>query len=718
MPFEPQPFGKYTLVEKLAVGGMAMIYRAKIEGVKGFQKDLVIKQILPQYSDMPDFIDMFIDEAKIAVNLNHANIVPVYELGEIDGALYIAMEYVPGRDTGLILEACEEQGRVIPPHIAAYVLTQVCRALDYAHNKRDDATRKPLKIIHRDVSPNNVIVSFDGDVKIIDFGIAKATIKVSVTQFGTLKGKMIYMSPEQASEKALDHRSDIFSAGILLYELVTGRQPYGGDNFALLQENVKKAVFERPSEVNPDLESDLEEIILKAMQLDPADRFQTAFEMERALSQYLVGTGQQVFDRDVAQFMGELFATDEAGATPRDPTPVSKVPTVPNLRDGTTNPAGRGGDTRPGVVPPDASEDSTPVSKRRQVDTSLIRNSDGAIPGPPSEDATKTPVSADKVPASPAAEDSTERPSRRIAVMGSDDTVISSRPGEVVPGAPEGDGTPTEPVGQESVKPPPSWEELTGDLDQTVERASSSEAPAPPPPPPSEAPTAAAGPPPPPPGNGGAPPVPQSPQVSSASPELIDAVLGEPVEPEPPPAPPEPEVFVPRKPAEPSRDRAASPQTPEKAPWEEEDGQSAADSRKKRSGLGGFFGRLMGRKGKETRPEPKGDKKKKKGEPDLLTGNFDSAQDFLENGYANYSGTRGMFLTTRSVDEVPLGVDTPMELIFTEPAARFQVHGSVIWRRAKEGFSKGKKLPAGLAIEFVVDKDDDLQALFNYLGLE
>ncbi len=197
---QPVKFGKYYLLERLAVGGMAEIYKAKMYGVDGFEKQMVVKQILPQYARNREFVTMFIDEAKITVSLSHGNIVPVYELGQIDGIYFLSMDYVDGKNLGELLDAgIDAKDMLEVPH-ALFISREVLAGLDYAHRKTDERGN-PLNIVHRDVSPQNVLISFDGEVKIVDFGIAHAATKVHATQAGVIKGKFGYMSPEQALGK-------------------------------------------------------------------------------------------------------------------------------------------------------------------------------------------------------------------------------------------------------------------------------------------------------------------------------------------------------------------------------------------------------------------------------------------------------------------------------------------------------------------------------------
>jgi serine/threonine protein kinase len=219
--FQPIRFGKYLILDKIATGGMAELFRAKITSVEGFEKLVAIKKILPNLTQDSNLVTMFIDEAKLAAMLTHQNIVQIYDLGSMEGAYFIAMEYIHGKDLRVLSNKSKEKELPLPLGYALYITSRICSGLDYSHNLKD-FQGNPLKLIHRDISPQNILVTYEGEVKIVDFGIAKAARKSVDTREGLIKGKVAYMSPEQAAGKTIDHRSDIFSAGILLYEMITG----------------------------------------------------------------------------------------------------------------------------------------------------------------------------------------------------------------------------------------------------------------------------------------------------------------------------------------------------------------------------------------------------------------------------------------------------------------------------------------------------------------
>ncbi|MDQ3263473.1 MAG: protein kinase, partial [Myxococcota bacterium] len=305
----PQVFGKYLLLERISVGGMAEIFIAKAFGVEGFERMLAIKKILPSMAEDLEFITMFIDEARISSQLNHANVVHIHELGKYDDAYYIAMEHVQGLDLRAIAELYRRERQAMPVPMAAYIISRVCEGLDYAHRAKD-GRGQDLNIVHRDVSPQNVLVSFDGEVKIIDFGIAKAANRTQQTQVGILKGKFGYMSPEQALGKPIDRRSDLFAVGVILYELLTGDRLFVGESDFSVVEKVRNADIISPREMNPEIPKALEKVILKALARDQHDRYQWCSELQEDLNRFLISEGTIYSGKQLSHFMHEAFADD------------------------------------------------------------------------------------------------------------------------------------------------------------------------------------------------------------------------------------------------------------------------------------------------------------------------------------------------------------------------------------------------------------------------
>jgi len=305
----PIPFGKYYLLERINVGGMAEVYKAKAFGVEGFERLLAVKKILAAIAEDEAFINMFIDEAKIAGQLNHPNIAQIFDLGKVDGSYFIALEYIGGKDLKTIFERSRRIGEKVSIPRVCYTIMKVCEGLAHAHHKKD-THGKDLNIVHRDISPQNVLMSYEGEVKVIDFGIAKAQGKTSQTQVGILKGKFSYMSPEQVRGLHVDHRSDLFSLGIVLYEMLTLERLFLGESDFDTLEKIRKVEMSPPSLYNPHIPKELEDIVLKALARSPDERFQTSFEFADALERYMRNQGYYYTNKDLAQYMKEAFNAD------------------------------------------------------------------------------------------------------------------------------------------------------------------------------------------------------------------------------------------------------------------------------------------------------------------------------------------------------------------------------------------------------------------------
>ena len=308
----PQAFGSYVIVRRIAIGGMAEIYLAKAAGLAGFEKHLVLKVIHPKYATDPEFIEMLVREAKLVVRLAHVNIAQVFDLGREGDRYYIAMEFVDGLDLYQLLRKLREKRAPMPLEVAAYIVSEVASGLNYAH-KRKDELGTHLGIIHRDISPQNILLSQAGDVKIIDFGIAKARAYAQTTAVGIIKGKFSYMSPEQAQGEVLDHRSDIFTVGVLFYELLTGRMLYDSDGARDALRLAKAARFLPPSTHRDDLPRDLEKVVLKALARDREARYQTGDELREALTTWLRNRAPGYGRHRLEQFIGETCGGGKDG---------------------------------------------------------------------------------------------------------------------------------------------------------------------------------------------------------------------------------------------------------------------------------------------------------------------------------------------------------------------------------------------------------------------
>jgi serine/threonine protein kinase len=300
------PFGQYQLIEKIAQGGMAEIFKGRALDASGIERPVVIKRILPHIAASPEFVEMLIDEAKIAVMLSHGNIAQIYDLGKVADDYFIVMEYVEGKTLSQIMKRLKVQGKLMPIAYAAYVCREIASALDYMHRKTDD-NGNPLNIVHRDISPQNAILSTAGTVKIIDFGIAKAKTKVSTTDSGVLKGKFAYMSPEHAEGLKLDHRTDIFSLGVILFELLTGQRLFKGKNNMETVKRVKKAKVPTPSGIRPAIPKILDQIVFKALQKDREKRYSSAHDLLQDLTKFLVSHYPEFSPWELASYLSQVF---------------------------------------------------------------------------------------------------------------------------------------------------------------------------------------------------------------------------------------------------------------------------------------------------------------------------------------------------------------------------------------------------------------------------
>ncbi len=309
MVFRPDTFGKYVLLKRIAVGGMAEVFRAKTYGAEGFEKTVAIKRMLPHLSSDSQFVNMFINEAKLTASLTHANIAQIYDFGCIENMYFLSMEYVLGKDLADLIRMLREKGLGAPIELACHVIIETLNGLDYAHRKTD-AFGNPLNLIHRDTSPHNLIISYEGEVKIVDFGIAKAKSTTVQTTGGVLKGKYSYMSPEQAHGMPLDHRSDIFSLGICFYELLTLTKMFQGSSDLSVLEKVRETDFIPPRQLNEAIPEKLEELMLKALEKNPDDRWESAAQWREALEDFLFNSNLHYSTAWLSGFMREIFGED------------------------------------------------------------------------------------------------------------------------------------------------------------------------------------------------------------------------------------------------------------------------------------------------------------------------------------------------------------------------------------------------------------------------
>ena len=343
-------FGKYFLIKKLAAGGMGEVFLARQQGPAGFQKVLVVKKILAHLTESKEFVEAFLGEARLAAQMNHRNIVQVFELGEEAGAYFIAMEYVHGKSLRDLIDAVARRKEKIPADLCRTIADQICDGTSYAHNLTDMSGRS-LNLVHRDLNPQNVLISYGGDVKIIDFGIAKSELSTVKTEAGMIKGKFVYMSPEQSLAKKLDKRSDIFAVGISLYEMLTGINPFHKNNIVLTLEAVQRYEPPPPSQSDPSY-APFDPIIARALAKDRDRRYSDAAEMQddlrrvilprapERLAQFmsrifraqLEAEQQQLVDSDKRRVAGPEPRTTPARATPpraAQPAPATMMPDAP-----------------------------------------------------------------------------------------------------------------------------------------------------------------------------------------------------------------------------------------------------------------------------------------------------------------------------------------------------------------------------------------------------
>jgi len=324
---KPIRFGKYLLLEMIATGGVAQLFLGKITGAEGFEKPVAIKMILPHLSGEKELVTAFIDEAKLAALLSHPNIVQIYDFGLMENSYFIAMEYLFGKDLRHILQRAKEKEMPLSLEQALYITSRICSGLDYAH-KMADFQGKPLQIIHRDISPQNILITYQGEVKIVDFGIAKAASQSTVTTDGAIKGKVAYMSPEQASGDKIDHRSDIFSAGILLYEMLTRKRMFTGDTLEIL-DKVRKGEFEPAETAAKDLPPKLCAILGKALAKNLEERYQTCGEMQTEIEECMFELSMRPSPRGLGDTMKTLFGKEmetEGERICNDPTATDVEP--------------------------------------------------------------------------------------------------------------------------------------------------------------------------------------------------------------------------------------------------------------------------------------------------------------------------------------------------------------------------------------------------------
>ncbi len=296
------PTQRYEVIERLDAGGMAEVFRGRAVSIEGFEKQVAIKRVLPHLAQNQKFVNMFLDEAKLSLFLDHANVVSVFDLGRAGDTYFIVMEFIDGANLKRIIEWFHNRHDRIPIAIAVYITMEMCRGLDYAHQKQDPSGNA-LNIVHRDVSPPNVLVSKQGEIKLTDFGLAKAQSQIEVTDPGVVKGKFGYLSPEAAIGEAIDQRTDVFAVGIVLWEMLAGRRLFQGKTDVDTLQLVRAADIPPLRTYNPDVDPELEQIARDSLARDPARRTQTARELGTNLSKFLFSRGMSVTSYDLASYV-------------------------------------------------------------------------------------------------------------------------------------------------------------------------------------------------------------------------------------------------------------------------------------------------------------------------------------------------------------------------------------------------------------------------------
>jgi len=372
-------FGRYELLKRLAGGGMGEVYLARQRGIDGFQKLLVIKTLLPHLCEDEEFITMFKDEARVTAQLIHPNICQVFEFEQVSGVFYMAMEYLRGEDLRRLWKACEQRGTPLRVPLICRVIADAAAGLDFAHSLRD-SRGQPHNIVHRDISPQNILVTFEGGVKVIDFGVAKAAGRAQHTRTGALKGKYSYMSPEQAAGADVDGRSDIFALGIVLHELLTGRRLFKADSDVQTLARVRECVVAPPSRFNPQLPAGVDQIVLKALAKNPDERYATAQEFRLAIEDWLIQGRMSASSAHLAEFLKTIYAErldkeNRLGPLMGDPGFAGPVPgaTTPTG----TAPTGKG--SHPTLEPKGL---GAPVAGKR--DATVNDKRAATVPGDPS----------------------------------------------------------------------------------------------------------------------------------------------------------------------------------------------------------------------------------------------------------------------------------------------------------------------------------------------
>ncbi|MFO0728855.1 MAG: serine/threonine-protein kinase [Myxococcota bacterium] len=354
------PLGKFAndlvLLDRIATGGMAEVFRANLIGTGDFQRQVAVKRVLPHFAEDVEFKKMFQYEGNLCARFSHPNIAQVVRADEFQGFLYLVIEYVDGKNIAQLQLVCEQRQARIPVEIACFIIAEAAKALDYAHECTDDRGR-PMNVIHRDISPQNIMISYDGNVKVVDFGIARAADRAELTDAGVVKGKVPYMSPEQARGEEIDRRTDVFALGVVFHELLTQRRLFKGNNRAATMDRITRGPIAPPSTINPKVGPDLDRIVMQALNRDLNERYQSARALLRDLTPYM----NQQFPRflpteEMSKFMRNIFAAEIAQERMRREESKAIEPTIQTPSSGSGRKVSTAGrlEAVPGPVPPPA----------------------------------------------------------------------------------------------------------------------------------------------------------------------------------------------------------------------------------------------------------------------------------------------------------------------------------------------------------------------------
>ena len=302
-------FGKYEIIRRLAIGGMGEIFLARQRGVAGFDRLVILKSLLPDLAESASAVDMFLDEARVAATLNHPNVVSIYEVGQWDNVYFIGMEYIEGENVGKFMRLILEKKERMPPPVCARIIHDAAVALDYAH-RANDVEGRPLMIVHRDVSPENIMVRIDGVTKVVDFGIAKAARRLVETQTGIIRGKLTYMAPEQAFASNVDRRADVFSVGVLLWEAIAGERLWGQLSDPEIVSRLMQEKIPLVTTVRPDAPADLVELCVRSLARDPDRRPASAADLRSEIETFIALHDLQVTTEGLGALVIELFAAE------------------------------------------------------------------------------------------------------------------------------------------------------------------------------------------------------------------------------------------------------------------------------------------------------------------------------------------------------------------------------------------------------------------------